>query len=210
LEHAALAKQAAAFSRLTRTLREEGLWEEALVILVGDVAQGEPPEIPYHPAGPLDEDLLYVPLYAKFPGRRFSGKEVSTPTTSVDIGTTVFSALGLQPPEHAEGKNLVSVAAGADALSGRPLWATLGTEYATRLGPWILRGELGKVPTLCEFAVDPACINDILNERGFVASALWRRTFLQEQRARDAQLVEREPASIGADTAAALAVWGHL
>lgn len=210
LEHAALAKQDAAFHRLTETLREEGLWDRSLVVLVGDVAAGEPPEIPYPPAGPLAEDLLYLPLVVKFPGRRFSGKEVSAPTTSVDIGYTAFGAFGLDEPAQAEGHDLTRVAANDEALAGRALWASIGTEYATRLGPWILKGELGKVPTLCEFAVDPACINDILNERGFVSSALWRLTFLEERRARQALAVEREPASIDPDTAAALAVWGHL
>jgi len=39
--------------------------------------------------------------------------------------------------------------------------------YSTRLGSWLLRGELGKKPTLCAVDMDPACVNDVFDEKGF-------------------------------------------
>lgn len=210
LELAALKKQDSAFAHLAKTMQQLGLWEDALVMVAGDVAAGEPPAIPYHPAGPLDEGRLYVPLLIKFPGRQLAGKEVGVPATAVDIAPTVLTALGLEAPEVTEGEDLFSLAAGRVSLGGRPLWATLGPAFATRLGPWRLSGQLGETPHLCELGVDPACVDNLFEKRGFAANSLWKWTYLAEQAARSQQLATREPASIDPETSAALAVWGDV
>ena len=210
LELAAMKKQDAAFAHLVKTMQQLGLWEQALVVVAGDVAAGEPPSIPYHPAGPLDEGHLNVPLLVKFPGRMLAGKEVGVPVTAVDVAQTVLTALGLEAPEVVEGEDLFSLAAGRLPLAGRPLWATLGPNFATRVGPWRLSGQLGATPHLCELAVDPACVDNLFAGRGFAANSLWKWTYLAEQAARSKQLATREPASIDPETSAALAVWGDV
>lgn len=210
LELAALKRQDAAFAQLAKTLQQLGLWENALVMLVGDVAAGEPPAIPYHPAGPLDEARLNVPLLVKFPRRALMGKEVSVPVTAVDIARTVLTAFGLESSDIVEGEDLFSLAAGRLSLAGRPLWATLGPSFATAIGPWRLSGQLGATPHLCELGVDPACVDDLFERRGFIANSLWKWTYLAEQTARAKQLAKREPASIDPETSAALAVWGDV
>lgn len=210
LELAALKKQDAAFSHLAKTLQTLGLWENALVMIAGDVASGEPPAIPYHPAGSLEEGRLNVPLLVKFPGRALAGKEVNVPVTAVDVAQTVLTALGLESSEAIEGEDLFSLAAGRLPLAGRPLWATFGTNFVTRIGPWRLSGRLGTTPHLCELGVDPACVDNLFDRRWFIANSLWKWTYLAEQAARSKQLATREPASIDPDTSAALAVWGDL
>ena len=210
LESAALKKQDAAFSQLMRTMEKLGIWQDSLVMVMGDVGAGEPPTVPYDPSGPLEESRLYVPLLVKFPGRRLAGKESGAPATSMDIANTVMEALGLDVPNTMQGIDLFQLAAGQQPLAGRAMWATLGDRFATRLGPWRLSGELGKRPTLCELAVDPACVNDVFEAKGFVASSLWKWTFLSERAARERRSVSREPARIDPETAAALTVWGDL
>ncbi|HEY6725396.1 MAG TPA: sulfatase-like hydrolase/transferase [Polyangiaceae bacterium] len=210
LELAALKKQDAAFAHLAKTLQTLGLWENALVMVAGDVAAGEPPAIPYHPAGPLDEGRLNVPLLVKFPGRALVGKEVSVPVTAVDVAQTVLTALSLEAPELIEGEDLFGLAAGRLPLGGRPLWATLGPHFATRVGPWRLSGQLGATPHLCELGVDPACVDNLFDARAFIANSLWKWTYLAEQAARSKPLATREPASVDAETSAALAVWGDV
>jgi hypothetical protein len=123
---------------------------------------------------------------------------------------TMFASLGLTGPENVCAHNLFVVAAGGPRVGGPPLWATHGNSFATRLGPWRLSGDLGDKPLLCELAVDPACINDVLNARPVAAEALWRWTYLFEKAARADLVGVREPASIDPDTASALAVWGHI
>jgi hypothetical protein len=211
LSLAALKKQDKAFGELVGTLKTLGLWERALVMVAGDIGQPNQPDLPFDPVGPLTEDRLYAPLVVKFPGGKVLRGEVSHDATAVDVAATAFEALGLTKPEGV-GRPLFALARGETKLSGRPLWATLPDSYATRLGTYRLSGVLGRTPTLCELAVDPACVNDALNDQPLVSSALYKWTYLWEQGARapSQRIAGREPASIDPDTSAALAVWGDL
>ncbi|HMJ14446.1 MAG TPA: sulfatase-like hydrolase/transferase, partial [Polyangiaceae bacterium] len=212
LSLSALVKQNAGLSQLLSTLRRASAWEDTLFVFVGDVAAGDAPDPPYEPAGPLSEDRLLVPLLVKFPGRHFAGVEVPAAVTSVDVARTILEALGLKLPDHASGSNLFAAALGRDAPVGRALVATLGNQYSTRAGSWLLHGEIAKAPRLCQLDVDPACVNDVFEKRPIAARALWQWTFDAGLRNKENGATEpsREPASIDAETAAALTVWGAL
>ncbi|MEI9953870.1 MAG: hypothetical protein WDO74_34050 [Pseudomonadota bacterium] len=90
------------------------------------------------------------------------------------------------------------------------LVASAPGRYSTRLGSWLLRGELGKKPTLCAIDLDPACVNDVFDERPYAARALWLSTFRAESAALRAsgRPKEKQAAPLDADTIAALTVWG--
>ena len=211
LQDATLAKQVLALGRVFEVLKQEGLWERAMVMFLGDVAVGDPPRVPYDPAGPLTEDRLLTPLLVRFPANELGGKEAQVPASSVDLAPTILRALGADVPEQMRGLDLFQLAAGFEPVAGRPLVATLGTRYATRVGPWLLRGRYGEVPTLCRLDVDPACVADLFDSRPVVGQALWRWTFGAERQAVLSRgTIEREPASIGADIANALIVWGDI
>jgi hypothetical protein len=212
LEEAAMVKQNAGIAQLINTLRQHGAWDDALLIFTGDVAPGDPPELPYDTAGPLGEDRLLVPLLAKFPGGQFAGKEVVSAVTTTDITFTVLEALRLRPPDGVRGFDLFAAAAGNEPPGGRPLVATLGSRYATRLGSWLLLGESGRQPTLCELSVDPACVTDVYSTRPIAARTAWQWTYETETSAASAEnrRFQREPASIDAETGAALTVWGDV
>jgi arylsulfatase A-like enzyme len=81
--------------RLLQWLREEKLYEESLIIVIGD--HGE--EFYEHDpviaqASQLWESTLPVPLIVKLPGNEFAGREVQAPVESVDIVPTVLDYLG--------------------------------------------------------------------------------------------------------------------
>jgi len=80
------------------------------------------------------------------------------------------------------------------------------------LGSWLLRGELGKTPTLCAVDLDPACINDVFDEKPYAARALWLSTFRAESAAFRApgRPKEKQAAVLDPDTIAALTVWGDV
>jgi hypothetical protein len=182
---------------------------------MGDVAPGEPPEVPYDPAGALEESRLLVPLLVKFPRGELGGKEVGSAVTAVDVWRTIMDALGLKVPEGAASVDLYDVAVGREPLQGRALVATLGNHYATRAGMWLLSGDFGRPPRLCQLDVDPACVADVFDRHALAGDALWRWTFDSESppdstAPRALPLQRREPASIDPDTAAALTVWGDL
>ncbi|MEO6598955.1 MAG: sulfatase-like hydrolase/transferase, partial [Polyangiaceae bacterium] len=161
LEDAALAKQDVVFAQLVALLKKKGAWERSLVVVAGDVSAGEPPESPFDPQGALAEDRLAVPLVIKFPVGDLAGRDVPLPVSAADVSATLLTSLGIPVPESVEGVDLYAAAHGRVAVVTPPLIASAPGRYATRLGSWLLRGELGKVPTLCAVDVDPACVNDV-------------------------------------------------
>lgn len=210
-QDAALSKQDAGLSRLFEVLKRKGAWESSLILFTGDVAPGDPPDLPFDPAGPLTEDRLLVPLLVKFPGLALAGKEINLPTSSIDVAATVLGALGLAEPTAGSGADLFARASGKLPLYGAPQLATSRQRYSTRFGPWLLRGELKKTPQLCALEIDPACVNDAFSERPFAARSLWELTFRAESRALGARArPEPEAAVFDPDTLAALTVWGDV
>ena len=99
--------QAQALDQLVNVLKRHNLWQSSLVILMGDVGAGEPPNIPFEPAGNLRGDQLAVPLIVKFPGNAFAGHSLERPVSTVDVTRTVYSALGLDAPEQVVADELI-------------------------------------------------------------------------------------------------------
>lgn len=211
LHDAALAKQNQGLLQVMNVLKRAGLWKDTLFLFTGDVALGEPPEVPFGPAPDLAEDKLIVPLLVKFPGNHHAEEEILAAASSVDIAHTILQALRLKIPEQVVGADLFALASGSEPLIGRPMLATLGNQYSTRFGRWLLTGELARAPRLCRLDIDPACAEDVLGRMNVAAQATWQWTYdaLTAGRAPDRRAA-REPASVDPETAAALVVWGDL
>ncbi|HVW28334.1 MAG TPA: sulfatase-like hydrolase/transferase [Polyangiaceae bacterium] len=209
LEEAALRKQDAGIRRVLEVLDRTGLYGRSLVVLMGDVASGDPPSIPFAPLPPLREDVLLTPLIVKFPDGALAGTQTRAMTSTTDVTSTLLRALGVGT-EGIAGVDLLRLAKGELPLDGHPLTATLGSRYATRFGQWLLTGDIGRRPFLCQFDVDPACATDAFSQSPIAAEALWRRTFHAESEA--LSLRGRRPAlpaTFDVDTASALKVFGY-
>lgn len=212
LGEAALAKQDAALGNILGVLKRANVWDSSLIAVLGDAAPGLPPDLPYDPAGPLGEERLSVPLLVKMPNGVFAGKEIQAQITAPDIAVTLAHALDLPLPEGSFGIDLALRAGGQAAPDGDAQHATLAGRYATRLGPWLLRGELGQDPRLCALDVDPACSVDAFADRGIAARVAWLATLAGEARHVPKELGSspRTPAELDPETRAALMVWGDL
>jgi arylsulfatase A-like enzyme len=211
LMKAALVKQNGAIAALIATLKRRDAWDDTLFIVAGDVANAEPPSFPFEPTGSLREDQLTVPLLVKFPGRAHAGETFGRPVTTVDLTHTILDALQLNIPETVEGHSLMDALSGNEPLLTRTLISTLGQRYVARTGVWLLSGEFSGVPRLCQTDIDPMCVEDQFSRRPLSARALYQWTMKELATARRAaQKTQREPASIDADTAAALTVWGDV
>jgi arylsulfatase A-like enzyme len=211
LTTSAFADQTQALDALINLLKRQNVWQSSLFIFLGDVASGEPPNVPFDPMGNLREDQLIVPLLVKFPGNIQAGRSVDTAVTTADVSRTVYDAFGLDLPVGINAADLAHIAAGRGPLAARPLLATLGNRYASRLANWLLFGEIGKEPSLCELYVDPACTTNRFSDRPWTAMASWQWTRNELLRMKSfGAPAAREPASIDADTAAALTVWGDV
>jgi hypothetical protein len=208
---AALRKQDAALGGLVAILERHKERAPYLLVVTGDVAPGGPGDIPFAPTPLLRDEYLLVPTLVVFPDGSFAGRRVNTTATTADISRTVLDSLGLDVPPGVEGWSLHRAAAGLEPASGGAHTATLGSAYVTRWGPWSIRGELRKRPSLCSITVDPACSQDVLDEFPMVSSALWRATFASVSGPSHdtGRLVGREAAVIDAETLAALRVFGH-
>lgn len=205
---AALAGQDYALGQFVEALKKANLWEEALFIVSGDVSTGSDNRAPFGDGEELAEHLLRVPLWVHFPGSALGGTKVTLPTAATDVSRSILDALRLPAPDGFEGHDLLETASGAPLPVGRPLAATLGTRYSLRLGDWILSGTGGKPPTLCELASDPNCEVDRLERMPRAASLLFRLAYEAELSSAKRR-PPREPATIDANTAAALQVWGE-
>jgi len=212
LQDAALAKQDVLVGQLVALLKKKGVWERTLLVFAGDVSAGEAPDSPFDPQGPLAEARLAVPLVIKFPGGDLDGRDEPLPASAADVSATLLSALGIPVPESLEGVDLYAAAHGMVKVVSNPLVASTNGRYSTRLGSWLLRGELGKKPTLCAIDLDPACVNDVFDEKPYAARALWLATFRAENAALHAsgRPKEKQAASLDPETVAALTVWGDL
>jgi hypothetical protein len=212
LSDASLAKHDAGLGQIVTALKRANAWDSALVIVMGDVGPGAAPALPYHPAGELDEDLLAPPLLVKLPFGELAGKELSEPVTAADVAATLARTLDLELPTGTAGVDLALRARGWGAPHGHPQHATLFGRYATRQGPWLLRGELGQTPKLCMLDVDPACAVDVFADRSIAARTAWLATLDGESRAvpRELGKAESTPVELDKETRAALTVWGDL
>jgi hypothetical protein len=209
MQGAALDKDDQALDALMRMIERAGEWEHTLFIVAGDVGIGEPPEAPFGQGRPLAEAHLSVPLLVKFPGPTSDGRQATAPVTSVDIALTIAEALDLAPPDPTAAQSLYDVAAGREPASAPLLLAMLENTYSARDRRWVLAGQSGGSPILCEHRVDPACSTDMLAQSPLAAETLWRKTFLEYRREQElGPRLAPEPAPIDKDTAAALEVFG--
>lgn len=212
LQDAALAKQDLVIGQLTALLKKKGAWDRTLIVFAGDVSAGAPPDSPFDPQGALSEERLGVPLVIKFPGGDLDGKDQPLPAGAADVSATILTALGIPVPEAVEGVDLYAAAHGMVPVVANALVASTPGRYATRLGSWLLRGELGKKPTLCAIDLDPACVNDVFDDKPYAARALWLATFRAETAALRAsgRPKEKQAAQLDPETIAALTVWGDV
>jgi hypothetical protein len=205
---AALAGQDRALGQFVEALRKANLWDETLFVVTGDVSTASDSRAPFGDGEDLAEPLLRVPLWIHFPGGALSGKRVASPTEVTDVARSVLGSLHLPTPDGFEGLDLFATAMGSALPAGRPALATLGPRYALRLGDLTLTGSAGKQPALCELSSDPNCEVDRFERMPRAGAFLFRLAFEAEAAAQKRRL-PREPATVDANTAAALQVWGE-
>src|SRR5690606_20250522 len=106
LQVATLQKLDSALEALIGQLKRSGVWEEALVVLVGDVGMGDRSGVPFDPMGRLEEARLSVPLVVKFPGPRPPQPRVQELVNTRAVSSTIATALGVQSELHGDGQPL--------------------------------------------------------------------------------------------------------
>jgi tetratricopeptide (TPR) repeat protein len=106
-----------AVTRLTQSLRQRELYDDATIVLVGDrgdVASGTS----------LDERALRVPLLVKQPDREGAGRRVIVPVKHVDLLPTILDLVRAPIPDGLRGRSLRAVLDDDEAtLPEQPIYA---------------------------------------------------------------------------------------
>jgi hypothetical protein len=207
LERIALAGQDRALGALIAVLKTTNLWDSTLFIVTGDVGSGAT-EL-FADGMDLQEPVLSLPLYVRFPGGLYAGRRVSEPTEVIDIARSILAALGLSFAKQSFGRELSRIAGGFEEASGGPQIATLESRYSARWGHLVLSGRYPAAPALCDLSIDPLCAFNRRETMPIAASAIFRNIVAQDA-ATSALRGDREPATIDPETAAALIVWGAM
>lgn len=108
------------FGELMDVLREEGIYDEALIILTSDhgEALGERGTRGH---GALWWEHLHVPLLLKFPGAERGGRKVAVPVGLMDAVPTLLEYLQVKFPDPLQGTSLLPLAAGRGEEGGSPV-----------------------------------------------------------------------------------------
>ncbi len=94
--------------RLLARLRATGLYDRALLIVTADHGVSFRAGEKRRPLSPANlEDIAYVPLFVKLPGRN-RGSQVRTLARTIDIVPTIADAVGVPIPWQVDGRSLLA------------------------------------------------------------------------------------------------------
>ncbi len=99
---------------IIRTLKEEGLYDNTLIIVTADHGESHG-EHGIYGHGPFNyEQLIHVPLIIK-PAKPIQPGYVTTPVMSIDLTPTILESIGISPPFHIQGTSIYQLLDGAPA-----------------------------------------------------------------------------------------------
>lgn len=145
-----------AFGRLMRTLDEQGLRDNTLVLFTSDNGPAITPMHPHGSAGPLRdrkgslwEGGIRVPGLLRWPGRTKPGSVSDEPVCGVDFLPTACAVAGIDQPVDRvlDGANFLPVLEGQPVRRKRPLYwhfnrAAGEHKVAMRVGDWKILATL--------------------------------------------------------------------
>ena len=111
LYEAEIAYNDASFGVLLDALRERGLYDDTLIVVISDHGEEFKEHGRWRHGATLYAESLEVPMVIRLPGQT-EGIRVSTPVQHIDVMPTLLEALGLVSPATVEGRSLLGLATG--------------------------------------------------------------------------------------------------
>jgi arylsulfatase A-like enzyme len=90
-------------------LKQDGLWEDTLLVVVADHGEEFNAEAPGHGHGTLSEDATHVPLLVHLPGQR-EGRRIDAAASLLDVTPTILSQVYEEVPAGFAGVPLLGQA----------------------------------------------------------------------------------------------------
>lgn len=163
-------------------LREMGLYDRMLIVLVSDHGEHLGEHDIYFTHHFLYQEVLNVPLIIKLPGNRHAGTIIERPVSTLDIVPTVLAELSLPVPDGLDGLDLGVL---WRRRSGPPRvfaseWGATTVGYAKALVDWpwklLMFDEDGQARyELYHLSSDPGELNDLAARYGRVVAGLRER-----------------------------------
>jgi arylsulfatase A-like enzyme/Tfp pilus assembly protein PilF len=200
----------AAVGTLLDALKQQGVYDRALIVLLSDHGEGLGDHGEDGHGILLYREVLQVPLLLKLPGGRRAGETVGTPAQLADVAPTLLALTGRPVPHEMTGTSLVELAAhqGGEQPARRIYSETfyprlhLGWSELASLIEGRFHYLHGPTPELFDLAADPAETKNVLERE--------RRVYGTLRQALDAFPRElAPPGKVDTETAQKLAALGY-
>jgi arylsulfatase A-like enzyme len=133
LYDAEIAFNDASFGTFIAKLKELGLYDASLIVLLSDHGESFAEHGSWQHGTTLYQEVVEIPLIVKFPNGLGRGQQVETTARQVDLLPTVLDVLGQAPLAGLEGRSLLPEVAG-DGAPETPI--TAFSHLARRRGVW--------------------------------------------------------------------------
>jgi arylsulfatase A-like enzyme len=156
---------------------ELGLDENTVVVLLSDHGyllgeRGYTGKVPSQ----LHPELAQVPFIVAHPDGRAAGSTSSYFASTHDVGPTMLSMAGIEPPAWMEGTDLSPVLDGSRPSERRDFhYGGMYNRFFIRTDDWVLIGDnQGNERTMYDLRMDPEELFDVLDEHPAVNEELYR------------------------------------
>jgi arylsulfatase A-like enzyme/Flp pilus assembly protein TadD len=157
-------------------LKRLGVWDRALVIVVGDHGEGLGDHGEEQHSILVYRDTMHVPLLLKLPESFGGGRRVAVPVQLSDIVPTVTQVLGIETPKGVSGTSLLTVAEKKEqrAIYGETLFPRLNLGWSELYCVFDARYHYiyGPRPELYDDVADPGERHDLIKAEPKVAARL--------------------------------------
>lgn len=135
------------FGHFLAALRQRGLDDRTLVLLVADHGEEFADHGGFEHGRTLYDEMIRVPLLVRFPDGGAAGTRVAGVARQIDILPTVLDYLALPVPAGLPGRSLLSSLDAGDAGSGRPIDALAATSLGRQSVAAVVTGEWKVIET---------------------------------------------------------------
>ncbi len=166
--------------RLLAGLKEQGLYDDMLIVLVSDHGEHLIDHDIYFTHYLPYQETIHVPLIVKLPGNHGGGRVVQEPVSTLDVLPTILEVAGLETPGDLAGRSLLPALLGEGEIGARTLLAEQGSSpdrFSKALveWPWKLlyfrEGEIERLE-LYRLDTDPWERVDLFPQMPSVAEAM--------------------------------------
>jgi arylsulfatase A-like enzyme/Tfp pilus assembly protein PilF len=203
--------------RVLESLREKGLLERTVVVVVGDHGEslGE-----HHESSHgffIYDATLSVPMIIRIPSAALRGKTVTSQVQNIDLMPTLCEILGVPVPRDVQGKSLLPLIAGREA--GRDEEAYSESFYPRYHYGWSelksLRTSRYKFiqaprPELYDLSLDPREKNNIFSQESSLAEKFVRNLERLESRLSSKGIADKGPQQLDDDSREKLMALGYI